>query len=387
MQYRHDISLIGYGCMRFSRNGAIIDYSKAEKEVLHAIELGVNYFDTAYTYPGNEEILGRIVSKNNIRSKINIATKLPQYYVKTSGAIEKYFNEQLSRLRTDYIDYYLMHMLTDISSWEKLVKLGIIDWIDEKKKSGQIKKIGFSFHGNTDMFIKILEAYNWEFCQIQYNYMDEFSQGGRKGLELAQSKNIPVIIMEPLRGGKLVDLLPDTAKTLIANNSHGYSAAEWSFRWLMQQSGVSCVLSGMNSIEMLEENVKIASEVKPGEFTPEDFNFINEIRNAINAKIKVNCTACGYCMPCPHGVDIPGVFRCYNVYYTDNHFSALREYVQMHVLKPKPSVASACVSCGACVRHCPQSINIPFELKNASKKLDILPVRLAKWGIQRFKLW
>ena len=392
MQYRYDnknepISLLGYGCMRFTRNGAKIDYDKAERELLHAIKNGVNYFDTAYIYPGSEELLGEIFSRNNVRKDIKIATKLPQYYIKSRAAIDKYFNEHLSRLQTDYIDYYLMHMLTDIASWEKLVNLGIIDWIKEKKALGQIKRIGFSFHGNTEMFLKILDAYDWEFCQIQYNYMDEHSQGGRKGLEYAHSKNIPVIIMEPLRGGKLVDLLPDKAKTLIKNNARNYSAAEWSFRWLMQQPGVTCVLSGMNSIEMLNENIRIASEVRINEFTDDDYALISKIKTSINENVKVNCTGCNYCTPCPVGVDIPGVFRCYNVYHTDGWFSALREYVQTTVLRKKPSVASACIKCGVCKSHCPQSIDIPTEIANASKKLDVLPVRIAQWGVQRFKLW
>ena len=209
MQYRKDkygkdISILGYGCMRFSKRGNSIDLEKAEKEVMNAINKGVNYFDTAYIYPGSEEALGKILEKNNVRDKVYIATKLPQYLIKSKNALDKYFEEQLKRLKTDHIDYYLMHMLTDIAAWEKLKKLGIEEWIENKKKEGKIINLGFSFHGNSDMFIKILDAYDWDFCQIQYNYMDENSQAGVKGLKTAYEKNIPVIIMEPLRGGKLV---------------------------------------------------------------------------------------------------------------------------------------------------------------------------------------
>ena len=220
MKYRQDkygnqISQLGYGCMRFTKKGGSADYEKAEAEILRAIELGVNYFDTAYIYPGNEECLGKILANNHVREKINIATKLPQYMIKTKAAIDKTFEEELRRLRTDYIDYYLMHMFTDIQEWENIKALGIEDWIKEHKANGSIRQIGFSYHGDTDMFLKILDAYDWDFCQIQYNYMDEHSQAGRKGLMAAAKKGIPVIIMEPLRGGKLVNQLPEEALTLI----------------------------------------------------------------------------------------------------------------------------------------------------------------------------
>ena len=275
MQYRNDkkgnpISLIGYGCMRFTKKGGAIDFEKAEKEVLRGIELGINYYDTAYAYGGSEECLGKILANNNCRDKVNIATKLPQYLVKNAGQIDKFFNEELRRLQTDYIDYYLMHMFTDVKNWDNLKELGILDWIENKKKSGAIRNIGFSYHGDTDMFIKILDSYDWDFCQIQYNYVDEHTQAGRRGLEAAAAKGIPVVIMEPLRGGKLVNLLPDSAKKLIKNNAHGWSSAEWGLRWLWNQPEVTCVLSGMNSLEMVEENARIASDVKAGELTEDD---------------------------------------------------------------------------------------------------------------------
>lgn len=295
VQYRtgkhgESISLLGYGCMRFTRSGNKIDLEKAEQEVLLALEQGVNYFDTAYIYPGNEVALGTILAKNHVRGQVMIATKLPQYLIKSISGINKHFEEQLLRLQTNYIDFYLMHMITDIASWHKLVELGILEWIQEKKKKGEIRNLGFSFHGNTSMFLEVLEAYDWDFCQIQYNYMDEHSQAGRKGLDRAFEKGIPVIIMEPLRGGKLVDLLPTKAKQLIAHNDRGYSAAEWAFRWLMEQEAVTCVLSGMNSIEMVYENVEIASQVKIDEFTSADRELISNIKNAIQETVKVNCT-------------------------------------------------------------------------------------------------
>jgi hypothetical protein len=391
MQYRknksgEEISLLGYGCMRFTRNGNTIDIDKAEKEVMAAIRAGVNYLDTAYIYPGNESAVGEILRRNNVRDKINLATKLPQYLIKSRASIDKYFAEQCRRLGTDYIDYYLMHMLTDVASWNHLVDLGIKDWIAQQKAAGKIRNIGFSYHGNTEMFLEILNAYDWDFCQIQYNYMDVTSQAGQIGLKAAAEKGIPVIIMEPLRGGRLVGLLPDKAKQIIADNPRGYSAAEWALRWLWEQPEVTCVLSGMNSIEMVEENVRIASEVQDHEFTDEDRRTIDAIRAEIHRYIKVNCTGCRYCMPCPKGVDIPQTFHCYNAMYTERKSSARREYFQTVGLRKESALVSQCVECGKCEQHCPQTIDIRIKLKDADKALRPLPYRIAT-AIARFWLY
>ena len=388
MKYRTDkysqpISILGYGCMRFTRKGGSIDIEKAEKEVLLAVRSGVNYLDTAYIYPGSEACLGEILSRNHLREKVNVATKLPQYLIRSRASVDKYFAEQKNRLRTEYIDYYLMHMLTDIEAWEKLKKLGIEEWIREKKESGEIRNIGFSFHGNTDMFLKILDAYDWDFCQIQYNYMDENSQAGRKGLQAAAAKGIPVIIMEPLRGGKLVELLPEKAKRLIAKDPKKRSAAELAFRWLWDQSEVTCVLSGMNSEEMVRENCRIASEAEAGELTGKDHALIDRIRELINEKIQVGCTGCGYCMPCPHGVDIPLTFRCYNEMYTEKKSVGRHEYAQVVALRKEPAFPTQCVACGRCEKHCPQHLSIIEELKKADKELRPFYYRIyckaARW--------
>lgn len=392
MKYRNDrygnkISLLGYGCMRFTKRGGSIDLDKAERELMTAINQGVNYLDTAYIYPGSEVAVGEILSRNNCRKRVNIATKLPQYLIKTEGAIEKYFTEQLSRLKTDYIDYYLMHMLTDIAAWEKLVKLGVKDWIEEKKAKGLIRNIGFSFHGNTEMFLSILEAYDWDFCQIQYNYMDENSQAGRKGLMAAAAKGIPVIIMEPLRGGKLVDLLPEKAKKIIEDYDVKRTPAEWAFRWLWEQPEVTCVLSGMNSISMVNENCRVASEVCEHEFTQADYDMIEAVKREINANTRVGCTGCGYCMPCPKGIDIPVAFRCYNRMYTETHWSGRFEYHQIIALQKDMADIKKCIECGKCEAHCPQHIEIRKQLKEARKHLQPWYYRCLVKVARLFKFW
>ena len=383
MKYRNDkygnkISVLGYGCMRFSQKAGKTDLEKAEKEIMAAYESGVNYYDTAYIYPGSEATLGEILHRNGIREKINIATKLPHYMIKTIESAEEYFNEELKRLKTDYIDFYLMHMLTDVKSWERLKELGIIEWIQEKKKSGAIRQVGFSYHGNSDMFCELIDCYDWDFCMIQYNYLDENSQAGRKGLKYAASKGIPVMIMEPLRGGRLVNNLPEKAKKLFENYEIKRTPAEWALRWLWNQPEVTCVLSGMNSLEMVNENVKNASTAEINEFTNKEEELLKEVVKAINEKMKVGCTGCGYCMPCPKKVDIPGTFSAYNKLHTDGKIVGLREYVMCTLLRKDSTSASNCVNCGKCEQHCPQNIEIRNELKNAKKELEGPLYKIAK---------
>lgn len=374
MQYRKDrngneLSILGFGCMRFSKKGSGIDIDKTEQELMEAYRSGVNYFDTAYIYSGSEAAVGEILERNGIREKINLATKLPQYLVGSRTALDKYFNEQLSRLRTTYIDYYLMHHLTDVAMWEKLKAVGILDWIEEKKKNGQIKNIGFSYHGNTDGFIKILNDYDWDICQIQYNYFDEHSQAGKAGLKAAAEKGIPVVIMEPLRGGKLVGMLPNSAKTIMKQSNRDWTPAEWGFRWLYNQPEVTVVLSGMNSMEMVQENCKTASEATAGSFTEADFATIKAIKQKISENEKVGCTGCRYCMPCPKGVDIPGAFRCYNTMYIESKKQGRFEYAQTVGLTKDAAFATQCVGCGKCEKHCPQQLPIRELLKEADAAL------------------
>ncbi len=389
MKYRTDkygnkISVLGYGCMRFTGKGMKLDYNKTEKELLAAYNAGVNYFDTAYIYPGSEELLGEVLEKNNIRDKVNIATKLPHYMIKSRGDLDKYFNEELKRLRTDHIDYYLMHMLTDLKTWERLKELGIEEWLQEKKEKKQIRQVGFSYHGNSDMFCKLIDSYDWDICLIQYNYLDENSQAGKTGLHYAASKGIPVNIMEPLRGGRLVNQLPDKAKKLFADYEKKKTPAEWSFSWLWNQKEILCVLSGMNSLEMVKDNTEYADRAEIDSFTKEDKELLQEVVKAINEKMKVPCTGCRYCMPCPRKVDIPGTFSAYNKYYTDSKFVALKEYLMCTALRKDSTSAANCIECGKCEQHCPQKIEIRKELKKARKKLEGPIYKIGKKIIKLF---
>jgi hypothetical protein len=263
-----------------------------------------------------------------------------------------------------------MHMLPDLKTWNSLVDRGALDWLNKLKKEGKIRKLGFSFHGDTTLFLEILNSYSWDFCQVQYNYVDEHSQAGRRGVEEAYAKGIPVIIMEPLKGGRLVNNLPKEALSVFRSSSRNYSPAEWGLRWLWDQPGVSVILSGMNSMEMLDENIRIASDVTVGSFTDEDRAVLENVKKAINRKIKVPCTGCAYCMPCPFGVDIPGSFHCLNTSYTDSYVVGIREYVMCTSLKTQQSKASLCKECGRCEQHCPQGISIRAELKRVKKRFE-----------------
>lgn len=375
MQYRTDkygnkLSALGYGCMRFTRGVTGVDLEKTEREILAAYEAGINYFDTAYIYPGSEAALGEILERNGLRDKVNIATKLPHYLMKTSDAAEKYLAEQLSRLRTDRVDYYLMHMLTDRKTWERLCALGVDKWLSEKKKSGVIKQVGFSYHGGCEPFKELVDAYDWDFCMIQYNYLDEHSQAGVEGLRYASAKGLPVMIMEPLRGGKLATGLPKPALDLFESYPEKREPAEWSFRWLWDQPEVTCVLSGMNSLEMLEKNVRAADNAAPGCMTDGERELLKKVVAAINSKMRVGCTGCRYCMPCPRGVDIPGVFAALNRKAYDGWFQGEKDYFMCTALRRGSTGASACIGCGKCETHCPQNINIREQLKIAKRELE-----------------
>lgn len=390
MNYRSEnnkdnLSILGFGCMRFPKKGNGFDMEEIKRELKYSIDNGVNYFDTAYIYPGSEEALGTALLELGLRDKVNIASKLPHYLMKSTQELEKRFEEQLSRLKTDHIDYYLMHMLPDGKTWDSIVERKALDWLKAKQAEGKIRRIGFSYHGNTEVFIDILHKYDWDFCQIQYNYMDENSQAGRAGLNEAYKLGIPVIIMEPLRGGRLANDLPKAAIDAFNSSKNDWSPAKWAFKWLWDQKEVTVVLSGMNSMDMVKENIQVAKETLPGSLTDEERSVYDKVRKAINAKMKVPCTGCRYCMPCPKGVDIPGSFRCLNASYIDGYFTGLREYFMCTSMRDEKGLASQCIECGKCESHCPQAIAIRQELKKVKKRFENPIFKLATIIVGKLK--
>ena len=391
MQYRMDkygnpLSILGFGCMRFPQKGGHIDMEATEKQLLQAIDGGVNYFDTAFVYGNSEAVVGEILEKNSLRDRINIATKLPHYLVRKSLDFDKIFLEELRRLRTDHVDYYLMHMLTDTAVWDRLRSLGVESWLHEKQESGQIRQVGFSYHGNSEMFTRLVDVRDWDFVQIQYNYMDENSQAGRRGLNYAHGKGLPVIIMEPLRGGKLAKL-PSEARQIMSDYHKKCPPASWAFRWLWSQPEVTVVLSGMNSERMIDQNIRTADTARVGQLTEEDNGMLRRAANAISAKMKVGCTGCGYCQPCPQNVDIPGAFAAYNHRFTEGKMVALKEYVMCTAMRKDSSAASNCIGCGACEKRCPQHLSIREELQNVRQELEGFPYKAARFGITHVNLF
>ncbi len=367
-----ELSILGFGCMRFPARAGVIDEPRAIKMIHDAIDKGVNYFDTAYIYHAgkSESLLGKALV-GGFREKVKIATKLPPFMVKNLDNAKRIFKTQLERLQTDYIDYYLLHMLTDKAGFDRLADMGVLKWIEELKAKGTIKNIGFSFHGAKNDFEQILKAYPWEFCQIQYNYMDENNQATKDGLILANEMGIPVVVMEPLRGGKLVTNLPEDVKKAFADCNRDRSPAEWALRWIWNHPQVNVVLSGMSDEAQVEDNIRIASSTKANSLTDEELSVFDNVKRILHERTKIPCTACGYCMPCPAGVDIPGCFSHYNDKYLINDKGIRFQYYRnLGAVAAQPSYASQCKDCGKCESHCPQKISIRSELKTVSKEME-----------------
>lgn len=366
------LSSLGFGCMRFPMKNGFIDEMGTIGLIREAIDQGVNYLDTAYIYHmgKSEVILGRAL-KDGYRERVFLADKLPTFMVRSLDHGKKIFAQQLERMQVKTIEYYLLHMLTDLASFEKMSQMGIMEWLENLKAQKVIHNIGFSFHGGAEDFEKILQAYPWDFCQIQYNYLDENNQAGRGGLKLAAKLGLPVVIMEPLRGGRLVTHLPVEVKTLFLRENPQRSPAEWALRWLWDHPEVTVVLSGMNEFVQLAENIKVASLACPGHLTPSEHAMFGQVKGILQEKTKVPCTGCNYCMPCPHGVNIPGCFSSYNdKYLLQDKGARLRYFQTLGALSRQPAYASCCVACGACEAHCPQNIPIIAKLKEVSREME-----------------
>ncbi|MDR0758710.1 MAG: aldo/keto reductase [Treponema sp.] len=380
MQYRTDgksgnkLSALGFGCMRFPRKGAAIDMEKTERLVMEAVNRGVNYFDTAYIYAGSEEALGAVLDKNNAREKVCIATKLPLVLSRSPSDFDKFFNKSLERLRTARVDYYLLHMLTDRRQWERFRAMGIEEWLAERKKEGRIKQAGFSFHGSQEEFLQLLDVYDWNFCQIQYNYAQENYQAGKTGLLRAAAKGLPVIIMEPLLGGKLASALPREAEEVFG--ASGKKAAERALRWVWNHKEATVLLSGMNDPAQLDENLLTAETAFPGSLTAGELESYRRVVEIFSASYKVPCTGCNYCMPCPQHVNIPGCFAAYNTSFALGWIQGMQQYATSATLtSDQTSGPGLCVKCGKCESHCPQHIPIIKSLAAVRKRMEPLPLR------------
>jgi predicted aldo/keto reductase-like oxidoreductase len=313
-----------------------------------------------------------------------IATKLPVVMLKGPADFDKYFNQELKNLRTSYVDYYLMHMLTDMDLWEKLKSWGIESWIAEKKKSGQIRQIGFSYHGSYDEFLKIVDDYDWEMSQIQYNYSDENFQAGVRGLRKAAEK-MPVMIMEPLLGGKLAGGLPNEANEIFKKANPDLSPAGWGLNWVWNQEEAALLLSGMNDMAQLKENLKLADAARPGMLGEAELDVYKKVLEVVSRSYKIRCTGCNYCMPCPRGVNIPACFSSYNTSFSIGYVAGMQQFITSTAFtSERSSSPSLCVKCGKCESHCPQHLPIIKNLEMTRRRMEPLWIRIVGVGARAF---
>ena len=373
-----EVSILGFGCMRLPIKDSdqrtadrfdpkkFIDEEKAIQLIHYAKAQGINYFDTAYPYHGgkSEPLLGKALQ--GYREKVLIATKLPTWIVKGAEDFDKFLNEQLQRLETHYVDFYLLHGLGR-ETWTKMKELGALGFLDKILADGRARFAGFSFHDDVRIFKEIVDTYDWAVCQIQYNYLDRTYQAGQEGLEYAASKGLGVVIMEPLRGGRLAEQVPEKVQSIWDSAPEKRSPAEWALRWIWNHPQVSTALSGMNSMAQLRENLKIAGEGLANSLSPKDLALIDRVMETYQKMLAIDCTACSYCLPCPKGVNIPHNFRLYN----DHHMFKDPEinFILYNRLTAPEQRASNCAECGECEERCPQHIQIIEELKKVHSTL------------------
>lgn len=377
MRYRklgktnEEVSILGFGCMRFPQIDGKIDEKEATKMIRHAVDNGVNYIDTAYIYHDGESeaFVGRVLSEG-YREKVKLATKLPTWLVKSREDMDKYLNEQLERLQTSYIDFYLVHSL-NVETYETIKGYGLFEFLEKIKKEKLVKHIGFSFHDTIDLYKKIIDDYDWDFTQIQYNYIDEDYQAGTEGLLYAASKNLGVVIMEPLRGGALVNNLSKGIEDIIENSKVKRTPAEWAFKFLYNREEIGVVLSGMSTMEQVIDNLKIAdTQGIENSMTTDEKETLNKLRDEFKSKIKVNCTGCKYCIPCPVNVSIPNCFELLNNASMFDNVSISKE-IYNNILVKEENDASRCVGCGRCEAKCPQHIKIREILKEVENTFKV----------------
>ena len=373
MQYRNfgklgfKISTFGVGCMRLpviDGQYAKIDEKEAIAMIRHAVDSGVNYIDTAWPYheEHSEIVVGKAL-RDGYRERVKLATKLPTWLVHKEEDMDRYLDEQLKKLGTDHIDFYLVHAL-DKERWPKMKELGLFDFIDRAKKSGKIRHIGFSFHDDLPAFKEIIDGYDgWEMCQIQFNILDEHNQAGVDGLKYAASKGIPVVVMEPLRGGSLTQNVPEDVMK-VWHDGYNRSPAEWAFRWICNFPEVVVVLSGVSTMEQLNDNLKIFETTLPNSLSAAEMETVRKVQDIYKSRIKVGCTGCRYCMPCPSGVFIPEIFSQYNEASVFGKVEDSKKHYAELTVQGKD--ASHCVECASCESVCPQHIHVIDKLKEAA---------------------
>ncbi|APH13341.1 4Fe-4S dicluster domain protein [Clostridium sporogenes] len=366
-----EVSILGFGCMRLpviDNNPAKIDEKKAIKQIRYAIDNGVNYIDTAYPYhEGASEFLVGKVLRDGYRERVKLATKLPSWLIESREDMDKYLNEQLEKLQTDHIDFYLLHALNK-GDWENLKKHNVFEFLDKAIEDGRIKYAGFSFHDELSLFKEIVDSYNWSFCQIQYNFIDENYQAGLKGLRYASQKGLAVVIMEPLRGGNLARVVPDDVKKLWNKAHIKRSPAQWGFRFLWNYPEITVVLSGMEEMAHIKENIKEANNGYANSLTEKELELIDRVKEIYISRIKADCTNCRYCMPCPFGVNIPKNFKYLNMASIYSDVKKQKKKYINHLNKNEK--ASNCRKCGKCEEACPQNIKIRNMLEEVVKTFE-----------------
>jgi len=374
MQYREfgdldlKVSALGFGAMRLPTIGddsSNIDEEKSIEMIRYAIDNGVNYVDTAWPYHQgeSEKLVGKAL-KEGYREQVYLATKLPIWEVEERADLDKYLNKQLEKLDVEKINFYLLHALNE-ERWDKIQRLDILEWAEEKKAEGKIDYIGFSFHDSYDVFETILEGYDWDFCQIQYNYLDTEYQAGKKGLKKAYEQNTAVIVMEPIRGGWLAQEPPQEVKELFTSENEDWSPVEWALHWVWSQKEVGLVLSGMSEMQHVEENIKTADKSQIGLLSDSEFEMMEKAAEKMRGP--VTCTRCEYCIPCPEGVDIPGNFHLYNqAILLDKGEEMAEKYYEMD----ETARADNCIECGQCEAACPQNLEIINLLKEVNQYFE-----------------
>lgn len=373
-----EISTLGFGAMRLPLKNGKIDRAKAKELIYHAIDNGVNFIDTAYLYGDSESFLGEVLTPE-IRSKVKICTKLPSINVRKYEDMEKFLIEQLNRLQTDYIDYYLIHAV-DLKTVNRLLKRDLIKFISKAKSEGKIKHIGFSYHGPKEEFEIIVDGYDWDVVMVQYNYFDENVQASMEGIEYAASKGLGVFVMEPLKGGILAGKMPDKVEDIFKKANPDKSNADWALQWILNNRNITCVLSGMNSLNQLNDNLKIADQTTPLSMTFEEMETVELVKRVMRDSLKINCSTCGYCMPCPQGVNIPECLKIYNEKYLFDHKGLFNQsfvdyYQYVGGIMGNSGNAGKCNGCGKCLRKCPQKLDIISELKKVKKEFEMPGVK------------